>query len=421
LSERVQVYFFYYFPIGLDVIVRRRATITWFLAIVSAFVFVVYKYAPVAGWWNLTNMIFYPLSPSAATSVTHAFLHGGWFHLIGNVVYLVVFGRAVEDRFGPGRFFLIYILATAAGAYTHLAFTRIFAPDYLVYGVIGASGATSGLLGAYIIRLYFSRVVVAYWVFFPLQGVNRAGRSYVPGFFAVLLWIVFQGVLTIVQFGVGGVQVAYSVHVGGFVAGALLAMLFGGSAQARAESHLVAARRHFRDAKWFASQCEYINYLERRPYDAEVHAEAARTFACTKDMARVRYHYTEAIDKYLRSRERSLAEEAFVEAMRAIKGFSLPEDMHLDLAFGLERILKFRSALAAYENFTFRYPMSEDTPFILLRMAGMLERRFQRPALALACFERLVECYPEDSWTDFARSEIERLRKMNIIVSRKED
>ena len=214
---------------------------------------------------------------------------------------------------------------------------------------------------------------------------------------------------------------AYSVHVGGFMAGALLAMLFGGSAAARAESHLVAARRYFRETKWFASQCEYINYLELRPYEADVHAEAARTFACTKDTARIRYHYTEAIDKFLRSRERSLAEEVFVEAMRSIKGFSLSEDMHLDLAFGLERILKFRSALAAYENFTFRDPMSKDAPFILLRMAGMLERRFERPGLALTCFERLVECYPEDSWTDFARAEIDRLKGMNIIVSRKQD
>ena len=87
--------------------------------------------------------------------------------------------------------------------------TALTAPQYIEYGVVGASGATSGVLGAYLVRLSWSRIRIAYWVFMPLQGVNRTGRAFVPAVFAVLVWFGLQTVRAVVQFGTGGAHIAY--------------------------------------------------------------------------------------------------------------------------------------------------------------------------------------------------------------------
>ncbi len=330
-------------------------------------------------------------------------------HLIGNLVYLIVFGRPLEDRLGSFRFYLVFALSAAIGAYVHLVLTAIFSPAYLPYGVIGASGATSGILGAYFVRLHFSRVRIGYWVFMPLQGVNRAGRTYVPVIFAILFWFALQGIRAVMQFGTGGMSVAYSVHLGGFMAGALLAVGFGARARARAEHRLAAARRRFEAADWFGAQAEYAEYLAIERGDAGANAELARARLAGGDRPGARERYAEAVRLSAESGQRDAAEAYFDEAARHIPTFALPEPLHIDIACGMERTLKYRSALKAYERFLQCYPHSQEAPFVLLRMAVILEKRFERPQEALGCYERLADAYASDRWADYARGEIVRL------------
>jgi membrane associated rhomboid family serine protease/Tfp pilus assembly protein PilF len=404
------MYFFYYIPIGLDVAARRRPFVTYFICVSCIILFLVYKYRPVGPWWDLTLLTFQPSAPTLATAITHAFLHGGWFHLIGNLVYIAVFGPPLEDRLGSARFYAVFALSAAAGAYLHVALTSLYAPEYLPYGVIGASGATSGILGAFLVRFFYSRVRVAYWIFMPLQGVNRAGRTYVSVVFAILFWFMLQGVRTVMQLGTAGVRVAYSVHLGGFAAGILLALLFGAPAAARAEGHLAAARRRFEKADWFGAQAEYAEYLVLRPEDGDARAGLARAFLAVGDATRAREQFAEAVRIALAAGERGRAEGYFDEGLRHIANFAVPEPMHLDLACGMERTLKYREAMRAYEHFVWLYPLSADAPFVLLRMALILERRLGNAREALACYARLVAEYAADRWADHARMELERLR-----------
>jgi membrane associated rhomboid family serine protease len=411
------LYFFYYIPVGLDVVLRKRPLITYLITAVCVILFVIYKYKPFGPWWDLTLLTFQPLAPTMAAAITHAYLHGSYFHLIGNLVYLVLFGRAVEDRFGSFKFYLIFTFSAIVGAYTHLVMTGVFTPQYLQYGLIGASGATSGILGAYLVRLYFSRVAIAYWVFMPFQGVNRAGRTYLPVISAILLWFILQAIRAVMQYGGGGMRVAYGVHIGGFGAGMALAALFGAFGRARAEKHLVKARRHFESAGWFAAQAEYIDYLALDEKDAKVHVELARTYLCSADKTQARPSYARAVELLMEAGERDAAEEVFSEAMRHIPAFVLPETLHLNLACGFERTLKFRNAMEAYDRFVWRYPQSSDAPFVLLRMAALLERRLEKPREALACYRRLVEEYAGDRWVELATGELERLSAAAICVA----
>ena len=146
--------------------------------------------------------------PSAATLVTSMFLHGGLMHLAGNMLYLWVFGKNVEDSLGHGRFLVFYLLCGVAAA-----FAQALPDPASEIPMIGASGAISGVLGAYLILFPHARVHVIIPFGFMFLHTIRAG--WLLGF-----WFVFQLLSGLIDQGEGGV--AWWAHVGGFVAGMAL-------------------------------------------------------------------------------------------------------------------------------------------------------------------------------------------------------
>jgi membrane associated rhomboid family serine protease len=147
---------------------------------------------------------------------TSMFLHGGFLHIAGNMLYLWVFGNNVEDRMGKPVFLLFYLAAGLAAAYAE-AFSN---PDSQV-PLIGASGAIAGTLGAYIVMFPHARVLTLVPIFFFLQ-VTELSAWLVLGFWFVLQ--AFSGFGSLGAEASGGV--AWWAHIGGFVFGALVALLF---------------------------------------------------------------------------------------------------------------------------------------------------------------------------------------------------
>ncbi|MBI5298401.1 MAG: rhomboid family intramembrane serine protease [Chloroflexi bacterium] len=154
-----------------------------------------------------------------ATLFTSMFMHAGWLHLGGNMLYLWIFGDNVEDRFGHARFILFYLLCGLGATFAQLAFSLgSNIPN------LGASGAIAGVLGAYILMFPKGSVRV-------LQG-QRVIQ--VPALIVIGLWIalqLFSGIGSISAADTGGV--AYMAHVGGFVSGFVLTYLLGGSTASR--------------------------------------------------------------------------------------------------------------------------------------------------------------------------------------------
>jgi membrane associated rhomboid family serine protease len=154
------------------------------------------------------------------TLFTSMFMHGGWVHLGGNMLYLWIFGDNVEDRFGHIKFLIFYLLCGLAATFAQLAFSMgSNVPN------LGASGAIAGVLGAYILM-------------FPQQQVKvLVGRIVTPvsALIVIGLWFVlqfFSGFASIANTADTG-GVAYMAHVGGFIAGFVLAFLFRGSSTPR--------------------------------------------------------------------------------------------------------------------------------------------------------------------------------------------
>lgn len=153
------------------------------------------------------------LIPAWATVISSMFLHGGWLHLIGNLLYLWIFSDNVEDRLGTPRFGVFYLLCGVAAA----AAQALPNPESAI-PMIGASGALSGVLGAYLV--WFPRAHVL--VLVPLGFFTQLVR--LPAALVLGLWFVLQ---LLAEFGETQAGVAFRAHIGGFVAGVLLALVLG--------------------------------------------------------------------------------------------------------------------------------------------------------------------------------------------------
>lgn len=145
---------------------------------------------------------------------TSMFLHGGWMHLLGNMLYLWIFGDNVEDSMGHGRFVLFYLLCGVAAV-----FAQALPNPAAEVPMIGASGAISGVLGAYLLLFPHARVLVL----IPLGFIMHSAR--LPAGWVLALWFGMQLLSSFMQ-GDAGAGVAFRAHLGGFIAGMLLIPLF---------------------------------------------------------------------------------------------------------------------------------------------------------------------------------------------------
>lgn len=152
--------------------------------------------------------------PAWMTIFTSMFLHGGWMHLIGNMLYLWIFGDNVEDVMGHKRFIVFYLLCGVVAVMAH----ALLDPHSEI-PMIGASGAISGVLGAYLLLFPHARVLVAIPIFVFIQTA-RIAAGWVLGF-----WFVLQIVNSLANTGQQG-GIAFGAHIGGFVAGMILIPFF---------------------------------------------------------------------------------------------------------------------------------------------------------------------------------------------------
>jgi len=152
------------------------------------------------------------------TLFTSMFLHArflpGFFHIFGNMLYLYIFGDNVEDVFGHASYLVFYIVSGLAASLAFIMSITSFSPED---GVVGASGAISGVLGAYLVLYPKARILAL--VFYGLPIIVPIPAIIFLGFWFLMQWFY-------VFFDVGG-MIAYWAHIGGFIAGLSLALIFG--------------------------------------------------------------------------------------------------------------------------------------------------------------------------------------------------
>jgi membrane associated rhomboid family serine protease len=152
-----------------------------------------------------------PAALDWADVLTSMFLHGGWVHFLGNMLYLWIFGDNVEDRLGHVPYLMFYLLCGAVAA-----MAQVFVNPASPIPMVGASGAIAGVMGAYFVLYPHSRVLAVVFIVLFIDIIE------IPAIFFLGIWFImqlFSGVGSVVQAAEGGV--AFMAHVGGFVAGVI--------------------------------------------------------------------------------------------------------------------------------------------------------------------------------------------------------
>ena len=207
-------------PLGDDDSGRRTLPIvTYALIAINVLVFVVFELpnpdldAFINRWGTVPAEIM--AGKDLVTLLTSMFLHGGWAHLLGNMLFLWIFGDNVEDAFGHALYLVFYLVTGLAASMAQV----LLSPSSTIPGV-GASGAISGVLAAYIVMFGSNRVRVL------IGGMLTT----VPAYVMIGLWIVLQFVNGFASIANTAETdgVAYGAHVGGFIAGLILTFLLRG-------------------------------------------------------------------------------------------------------------------------------------------------------------------------------------------------
>jgi membrane associated rhomboid family serine protease len=153
------------------------------------------------------------------TLVTSMFLHGGWSHIIGNMLFLWAFGKSLEDAMGHTRFLAFYLISGVLAGVVHVFFNF-----YTTLPTVGASGAIAGVMGAYLIKFPRARIHTLIFLFIFVTTTD------IPAAIILVYWFITQlfseyGSITQTQVGNGGV--AYAAHIGGFITGMILVQFMG--------------------------------------------------------------------------------------------------------------------------------------------------------------------------------------------------
>jgi membrane associated rhomboid family serine protease len=215
-------------PLRDNIPTRRAPVITWLLIGINAYVFL--KGFLLGPWAGERVILYYGLIPCTltdtcrivgrafsdeATLFTSMFVHAGFFHFAGNMLYLWIFGNNVEDAMGRGRFTLFYLLSGLGAALAQVAVN----PDSRI-PMVGASGAVSGVLGAYLLLYPQARILTLIPLGFFTQLVE------IPALIVLGFWILVQLTNGLLTFNFEGGGVAWFAHIGGIGAGMLLVGLF---------------------------------------------------------------------------------------------------------------------------------------------------------------------------------------------------
>lgn len=352
-------------PLGTDRPRRRSPIITYLLlsANVAAFILLASlersnpdRARAILAWGQLWG---HPDAFRIHSLVTSAFLHGGWIHLLGNMLFLWVFGPNVEDKFGRIGFSAFYLLAGAASGGLHAFFSD--------HPAIGASGAIAGVTGAYLVL--FPKTLVRCLVLFILIGVIS-----IPAWWFVAFGIAWDFLSPAI---VGDTGVAHLAHLGGYAFGiAVPLILLKLRILSREPYDLFTA---IRQARRRAEMRNAHTLVQRRQRARGRHAEPAATGEADP-VAEARARVTSAIS----AGDMDAAVRAYRDLLKAhgLEASLLSRQRQYDLANHLYQIGEFSMASLAYQRFLGGYPGEREGATIKLILAIIDARHLNDPIRA---------------------------------------
>jgi membrane associated rhomboid family serine protease len=294
-------------PVGTNLKLKKipLATVSLLIANFMVFMFLRFDYYGTY-FWVKKYLFSVPGEQYPWQLVTSMFLHGDALHLLGNSLFLWVFGIFVEDKVGWKVYLFLYFLTGIAAGLVYGMMLGLFARENLFVGLLGASGAVSGIMGVYLYRCYYSKVKLLVSLWLPI-------RIQVPSFVIIGFWFLKDILGGIFSLSGAYSNVAFWAHVGGFLAGLGACKYLGYGAEARKEKMEFVAQTKTDQFTGYGDGVEACKKLiENDPENPELHLKLARARGQWRGSKEGRQHYEKAIQIYLRV-EPAKAAEVFVE------------------------------------------------------------------------------------------------------------
>jgi membrane associated rhomboid family serine protease len=407
------MYYFFYFPLGTETRLKRTPVATLGLVVLLALVHYLLNYfGPTYAWWD--RLVLSADAPTLSQALTACLVHANLLHLGGNLLYLVTFGPALEDRVGRAAFLAVFFLSGLVSMLVEAELTRILHPGQSGVVVLGASGAISGLMGLFAARCWFLRVRVAHATFAYLRGTTRGGVTALPAWVALAAWSGLQAIYAAIALGDPRGDTAYWAHFAGLAMGLGIGAASGLFRRGLWERRLLRAERYLGEANWYAALGEFEAYREGAGERAEGMLGEAR---CLRLVRRDRDALAAYHSAFALLAERVAWGEAadVAEEMGRLDDAALPDPRVLaQVAQGLESAGELVRAADFYER-TGAAERSDASAAEVLERAGDIARRdlgdLDRAARLLdAASERLQAAGSRDG-ADACRAE--RLRRLS--------
>jgi membrane associated rhomboid family serine protease len=402
-------------PVRVETEIEKPALFTYLLIGANIVVFFSIHFLPQA----LREAAYYdygfvPEQITAFSIITSAFIHGSWLHIIGNMYYLWLFGRAVEQRVGRPTFMLLYFSSAVAGALIQAALTPAYLGD--IPG-IGASAAISGVLGAFLILYPWEKIFCLYFSF----TMRYATTITLSSIWVLGSWFVFQ-LIEGLWFSSATAEnfVAYWAHAGGFIFGAgaaavtkyfadLSAML----GRRATTLSLEKCSDMIHEGRVVEAEEKLISALEDQPDDPLILGELARIELAGGDKSAARKLLRRSLKKALKQKNDALAVAAYYGLVAAKER---PPDNARRLVIGrrLSRLGKHGHALGVMGKAFGPDSKGSDLEIggldkLLYEIAELFAGPLKDIPRATAAFSLLVELFPESSRSLDAKY---RLRKL---------
>jgi len=295
-------------PIGTNLTLRNFPWATVGLLVVNWVLFLFDHESPYGiRFWISQYLFSIPGDQYPWQLITSLFFHGDLFHIIGNSIFLWLFGSFVEDKLGRQIFLFFYFFTGAAATLLHGIMVGLFLKDQVFVPLLGASGGISGIMGIFLYRCYYSKMkILFFFFFFPI-------RIQIPTMIILPLWFLFDLLGGIDSIRGIPQNVAFWAHTGGFLAGFGSCKYLHYGTQAQIERLEFVADRSAEQHITYGRDIEAAEkLLQKVPENPELHLQLARAMSRWKTSPEGSDHYQRAIRHYVK-KDPLKAMDVFIE------------------------------------------------------------------------------------------------------------
>jgi len=329
-----------------------------------------------------------PRGANLVTLFTYMFLHGDFWHLLGNMLFLWFFGPHVEEALGRIEYGLFYIGSGIAAGFLHVLIAVTLLPGAAHDPLVGASGAIAGILGLFAVRFWRAKVRV-----FLLFSV--------PAIWAIGAFAAWQLLLAVTEIGNGGSGggVAYWAHIGGLLFGMLLSLPLRMREDSQAEYRLEDAEKAAHGGQLDVAATNYRQIVRDNPADADAHQALARVSVQLRQGEAAHRHFLDALRLRLREGDSPKVAALYEDACAAFETFPLPPALLQRVASACEETERYPLALRALSELCRDHPDSREAEMGLLRLGRLHLHKLDQPQNAAGIFAEFLRLYPSSEWS----------------------